>query len=55
VLNLIRQFRGKHRLETIGEDDSHESGSTLTEEITDEVFLQRWTKAAKVFAHHDRN
>jgi hypothetical protein len=55
VLNLIRQFRGKHRLETIDEGDSHESGPTLTEEITDEVFLQRWTKAAKVFAHHDRN
>jgi hypothetical protein len=55
VVNLIRQFRGKHRLETIDEGDSHESGSTLTEEITDEVFLQRWTKAGKVFAHHDRN
>jgi hypothetical protein len=55
VLNLIRQFRGKHRLETITEGDSPESGSTSTGGITDEVFLQRWTKAAKIFAHHDRN
>lgn len=55
VLNLISQFRRRHRLETITQSDTPASGSALMDRITDEVFLQRWTKAGKVFAHHDRN
>lgn len=46
VVKLLLSYRDQHRAASSTEDPS---------KWTDEVFLQRWTSAARIFAYHDRH